>query len=313
MANFEITQYEGALVENTKISFRNLYLRRFSSGPEKNQLVLIDGYGSTDLGLTAANNWAIYDGTGPDAKLVAHAQGLQTNVAGNWYNSFVMVFEIERFKGSTLEIMGATVEKEGEWAIVGGTGGFAMARGIIQRKVHEKRADGEILELTIDAFYRMKMEYKMSRTTCWIHSRMSDDSVVAIINGEVVMTNANRSDERQLWWKHLIYEDGLKDEAGNPGFVLVNKGTGDALKHPPMDPSRWIETIKFDQAHLDESIQWAESGDLGAGFRQIYRINKIDYHLNAYGGSAQEGTRLQLYPANGQIFNNELWKITPVE
>ena len=96
MANFEITQYEGALVENTKISFRNLYLRRFSSGPEKNQLVLIDGYGSTDLGPTAANNWAIYDGTGPDAKLVAHAQGLQTNVAGNWYNSFVMVFEIER-------------------------------------------------------------------------------------------------------------------------------------------------------------------------------------------------------------------------
>ncbi|XP_044345964.1 uncharacterized protein [Triticum aestivum] len=161
MANFEITQYEGALVENTKISFRNLYLRRFSSGPEKNQLVLIDGYGSTDLGLTAANNWAIYDGTGPDAKLVAHAQGLQTNVAGNWYNSFVMVFEIERFKGSTLEIMGATVEKEGEWAIVGGTGGFAMARGIIQRKVHEKRADGEILELTIDAFYRMKMEVSL--------------------------------------------------------------------------------------------------------------------------------------------------------
>ncbi|KAM3355468.1 hypothetical protein ACQJBY_025944 [Aegilops geniculata] len=158
MANFEITQYEGALVENTKISFRNLYLRRLSSGPDKNQLVLIDGYGSTDLGLTAANNWSIYDGTGSDAKLVARAQGLQTNVAGNWYNSFVMVFDIERFKGSTLEVMGAIVEKEGEWAIVEGTGGFAMARGIIQRKVHEKTADGEILELTIDAFYCTKMK-----------------------------------------------------------------------------------------------------------------------------------------------------------
>ncbi|KAM3355467.1 hypothetical protein ACQJBY_025943 [Aegilops geniculata] len=236
MANLEITHYEGALVENTKISFRNLYLRRLSSGPDKNQLVLIDGYGSTDLGLTAANNWSIYDGIGSDAKLVARAQGLQTNVAGNWYNSFVMVFEIERFKGSTLEVMGAIVEKEGEWAIVGGTGGFAMARGIIERKVHEKRADGETLELTIDAFYRTKMKYKMSTTTCWIHSRMSDDSVVAIINGEVAMTKANQSDERQLWWKHLIYEDGLKDEAGNPGFVLVNKGTGDAFEAPSYGP-----------------------------------------------------------------------------
>lgn len=157
MANFEITHYEGALVENTKISFRNLYLRRFSSGPDKNQLVLIDGYGSTDLGLTAANNWAIYDGIGPEAELVARAQGLHTNVAGNWYNSFIMVFEIQRFKDSTLEIMGATVEKEGEWAIVGGTGGFAMARGVIHRKVHENTADGEILELTIDAFCRRKL------------------------------------------------------------------------------------------------------------------------------------------------------------
>nr|XP_040258924.1 uncharacterized protein LOC120976149 [Aegilops tauschii subsp. strangulata] len=191
------TYFFGAMAAGWEISFRNLYLRRLSSAPDKNQLVLIDGYGSTNLGLTAANNWSIYDGAGSDAKLVARAQGLQTNVAGNWYNSLFMVFEIERFKGSTLEIMGATVESDGEWAIVGGTGGFAMARGIIQRKVHEKRADGEILELTIDAFYRTKMKCKMSRTTCWIHSKMSDDSVVAIINGEVVLTKANQSDERQ--------------------------------------------------------------------------------------------------------------------
>ena len=49
--------------------------------------------------------------------------------------------------------MGATTsEEQGEWAIVGGTGDFAMARGVIKRKVHQKLADGEVLELTIDAF-----------------------------------------------------------------------------------------------------------------------------------------------------------------
>jgi hypothetical protein len=66
-------------------------------------------------------------------------------------------FCLRRFKGSTLEILGATVEEEGEWAIVGGTGDFAMARGIVQRKMVEKRADGETVELTIDVFCRMKV------------------------------------------------------------------------------------------------------------------------------------------------------------
>lgn len=55
--------------------------------------------------------------------------------------------------------MGATTDQEesGEWAIVGGTGDFAMARGVIHRKVHQKMADGEVLELSIDAFCRMKV------------------------------------------------------------------------------------------------------------------------------------------------------------
>lgn len=48
--------------------------------------------------------------------------------------------------------MGASVEKEGEWSVVGGTGEFTMAHGIIRRTVHEKLAAGEILELTIRGF-----------------------------------------------------------------------------------------------------------------------------------------------------------------
>jgi hypothetical protein len=35
----------------------------------------------------------------------------------------------------------------------------------------------------------------------------------------------------QLWYKDVKYGNGLKDEAGNPAFALVNKATGDALKH----------------------------------------------------------------------------------
>lgn len=57
--------------------------------------------------------------------------------------------------------MGATTEEQGEWAIVGGTGQFAMARGVIQRKMHQKLADGQgdVLELTIEAFCRRKVNF----------------------------------------------------------------------------------------------------------------------------------------------------------
>jgi len=47
--------------------------------------------------------------------------------------------------------MGITVEA-GEWAIVGGTGQFAMATGVVTKKFHEQRSDGNVIELAIRAF-----------------------------------------------------------------------------------------------------------------------------------------------------------------
>ena len=46
--------------------------------------------------------------------------------------------------------MGVPVEG-GEWAIVGGTGRFAMATGVIKKRVHERTGEGNIIELTIQA------------------------------------------------------------------------------------------------------------------------------------------------------------------
>jgi hypothetical protein len=44
--------------------------------------------------------------------------------------------------------MGISVEN-GEFAIVGGTGQFAMASGVIYKNFHEQRSDGNIIRLTI--------------------------------------------------------------------------------------------------------------------------------------------------------------------
>ncbi|XP_052139285.1 mannose/glucose-specific lectin-like [Oryza glaberrima] len=139
-----------ALMEGKEFNFSNLYLHHTYGGPKPNQSTIINNNGSTGLGMTAVNNWAVYDGFGSDAKVVAHAHGLHI-YAGDWHNSFSLVFENERLRGSTLQVMGVPVEG-GEWAIVGGTGEFIMASGVIYKKVHERRSEGNIIELTIHGF-----------------------------------------------------------------------------------------------------------------------------------------------------------------
>jgi hypothetical protein len=92
--NFQITPFVSA-IENTELNFRNLYLEQIYSGPNTNQSKLISGY-ATYFGETAVNNWAIFEGIGQDAKLVAHAKGMHMQ-AVDWYNSFNMVFDGERY------------------------------------------------------------------------------------------------------------------------------------------------------------------------------------------------------------------------
>lgn len=41
---------------------------------------------------------------------------------------------------------------EGEWAIVGGTGQFSMATGVIYKKLHAQMSEGNVVELTIHGF-----------------------------------------------------------------------------------------------------------------------------------------------------------------
>lgn len=53
--------------------------------------------------------------------------------------------------------MGATIENTSEWAIVGGTGEFAMARGVIERKTPVGITGGVMQELAINGYCFMKV------------------------------------------------------------------------------------------------------------------------------------------------------------
>ncbi|KAL6640893.1 hypothetical protein ACP70R_019074 [Stipagrostis hirtigluma subsp. patula] len=154
MANPDYSNFRvipcGPVTEHNEIRFHGLYLHHFSLGPSPTQSTIVSSDATTGLGETAVNDWPIYNRQGPSADIFARAQGLHVNARG-WHNSFTMVFEDPRFRGSTLQVMGLSVE-EGEWSIVGGTGQFAMARGIINKRLEEQRGDGNIIELTIHGF-----------------------------------------------------------------------------------------------------------------------------------------------------------------
>lgn len=148
MANFQITP---VLAESNEINFSGLYLYHTPLGPNSNQVSLVSKDG---LGSLVGNNWEIRDGPDPNAKVVARAQGLHMNPGNNggWQNFFGILFEDDRFKGSTFQVMGTDVTK-GEWAIVGGTGKFAMATGVIYKRFHLQTNEGNVVELTIHGFY----------------------------------------------------------------------------------------------------------------------------------------------------------------
>jgi hypothetical protein len=99
MANptsFKLTPFASS-IENIEFSFHNLYLDQIYSGSNTNQSKLLVGDANTHFGETAVNNWAIYEGIGQDAKVVAHAKGMHMNSV-DWYNSFNMVFDGARYE-----------------------------------------------------------------------------------------------------------------------------------------------------------------------------------------------------------------------
>lgn len=100
MANFQITS-SPVTVENNEYNFSNLYLFHTPLGPNRNQFGVTRGYDSINQGEIVVNNWPIYDGVGPNASIVARAQGLHIH-AGNWNNVFSIVFENQRYARTKL-------------------------------------------------------------------------------------------------------------------------------------------------------------------------------------------------------------------
>lgn len=151
--------------------------------------------------------------------------------------------------------------------------------------------------------------------TVRIYTKADASYSLAVRNGEVALVPTNPRDEYQHWFKDMRYSSTVKDEEGFPSFALVNKATGQAIKHS-IGASHPVRLVPYNPGYLDESVLWSESNDTGAGYRCIRMVNNIRLNFDAFHGDEEhggvhDGTAVVLWEwLKGK---NQMWKIAPWE
>ncbi|KAG9152772.1 hypothetical protein Leryth_025535 [Lithospermum erythrorhizon] len=100
------------------------------------------------------------------------------------------------------------------------------------------------------------------RPSVRVYCRERPDLSLTVRDGIVVLAPSQPSDPYQHWVKDDKYSNRVRDDEGLPAFSLVNKATGQAIKHP-IGPGHPVHMVHYNPDHLDESILWSESSTLG--------------------------------------------------
>jgi len=73
--------------------------------------------------------------------------------------------------------------------------------------------------------------YGHGEPTVRIYCKADEGFSVTVRNGAVCLAPTNPRDEFQHWIKDMRHSNSIKDEEGYPAFALVNRVTGEAIKH----------------------------------------------------------------------------------
>jgi hypothetical protein len=152
-----------------------------------------------------------------------------------------------------------------------------------------------------------------SEKTVRVLCRAGEDYSLTVRNGAVCLAPTNPRDEFQHWVKDMRHSTRIKDEEGYPAFALVNKVTGEAIKHS-LGQNHPVKLVPYNPEYLDESVLWTESKDVGKGFRCIRMVNNIYLNFDALHGDkdhggVHDGTEVVLWEwCKG---DNQRWKIVP--
>uniref|UniRef100_A0A0E0QCV4 Ricin B lectin domain-containing protein n=1 Tax=Oryza rufipogon TaxID=4529 RepID=A0A0E0QCV4_ORYRU len=152
-----------------------------------------------------------------------------------------------------------------------------------------------------------------SEPTVRILCRADEAYSLTVRNGAVCLAPTNPRDDFQHWVKDMRHSTSIKDEEGYPAFALVNKATGEAIKHS-LGQSHPVRLVPYNPEYLDESVLWTESKDVGHGFRCVRMVNNIYLNFDAFHGDkdhggVHDGTTVVLWEwCKG---DNQRWKILP--
>lgn len=154
-----------------------------------------------------------------------------------------------------------------------------------------------------------------SRRTVRVFCKANPDYSLAIRDGKVILVRSDPRDEYQHWFKDEKYSTRVKDEEGLPSFALVNKATGEAMKHSIGD-THPVQLRPYKPDDFDESVLWSQSKDFGDDFRTIRMVNNTRLNVDAFhgdkkSGGVREGTIIVLWKWNKG--DNQLWKIRPFD
>jgi len=146
-----------------------------------------------------------------------------------------------------------------------------------------------------------------------VYSKADPDYYLTIRDGKVILAPSDPSDQAQHWYKDEKYSTKVKDAEGFPCFALVNKATGEAVKHSA-GAAKPVHLTRYDPDRLDESVLWTQSKDMGEGYRTIRMVNNVRLNVDAYhgdkkSGGVRDGTTIVLWDWNKG--DNQLWKIFP--
>ncbi|WVZ67116.1 hypothetical protein U9M48_016242 [Paspalum notatum var. saurae] len=154
-----------------------------------------------------------------------------------------------------------------------------------------------------------------SEPTVRVYCKAGDGYSLTVRNGTVCLAPTNPRDEFQHWVKDMRHSTSIKDEEGYPAFALVNKVTGEAIKHS-LGKSHPVKLVAYNTEYVDESVLWTESRDVGHGFRCVRMVNNIYLNFDAFHGDkdhggVHDGTTVVLWEwAKG---DNQRWKIRPTK
>ncbi|XP_057485610.1 ricin B-like lectin EULS3 [Actinidia eriantha] len=149
--------------------------------------------------------------------------------------------------------------------------------------------------------------------TVRVCTKAKTDYSLTIREGKVILAPSDPSDPFQHWIRDEKYSIRVKDEEGFPSFALVNKATGQAVKHS-IGATQPVQLTPYNPDVLDESVLWTESKDLGDGYRTVRMVNNIRLNVDAFNGDKNhggvyDGTTIVLW--EWKKGDNQRWKIVP--